>query len=135
MLYQADMAGLEADATLATHWANNREPDDGVRAFAERLVRAVLGDLSTIDTLISSASLHWALARMSGVDRNILRLAVAEMRSEPETPAPVVIDEAVELARSYGESESQAFVNGVLEAIRKRLLEGIAEAPAAGEPQ
>lgn len=121
MLYQADIAGLSPDETLDSHWEREGEVDQSEREFAEQLVRAVLGDLDTIDALIAAISHHWTLDRIGTVDRNVIRLAIAEMRTFPATPAAVVIDEAVEIAREYGESQSHAFVNGLLEAARRRL--------------
>jgi N utilization substance protein B len=136
MLYQAEVASLGADETVRVHWESSREPDPAVRDFAQRLVRAVISSLPEIDALISSVSHHWPLERMGSVDRNVLRLALGEMRSEPETPAAVVIDEAVELARAYGETESHAFVNGLLDAARRRLQGGEARRtpPESGRP-
>ena len=69
-----------------------------------------------VDALISSHAEHWRLERMPAVDRNILRLAIYEMRNT-ETPAPVVIDEALELARRFSNEESVHFINGVLDAV------------------
>ena len=124
VLYQADVAGLDATDALRNHWALEPEDDPAVRSFAERLVRTVLSDLPTIDALISEASTNWRIDRIGTVDRNLLRLSLGEMRSDPETPPAVVIDEAVEIAKAYGESESFAFVNGILENVRRRLAGG-----------
>lgn len=88
--------------------------------FMEELARGTVDQAPDIDKLISDRSAHWRLERMSVVDRNILRLAIYEM-SHLETPPPVVIDEAIELARQFSGDESIAFINGVLDAIRKDL--------------
>jgi N utilization substance protein B len=93
---------------------NPEQPDD----FMETLVRGATGQAAAIDQRISAKSEHWRLDRMPAVDRNILRLAVYEM-SEVGTPAPVVIDEALELARKFSTDESVAFINGVLDAVRR----------------
>jgi N utilization substance protein B len=87
------------------------QPDD----FMETLVRQA----AAIDDRIAVKSEHWRLDRMPAVDRNILRLAVYEM-SDVGTPAPVVIDEALELARKFSTDESVAFINGVLDAVRRQ---------------
>ena len=86
--------------------------------FMETLVRGATGQAASIDERIAAKSEHWRLDRMPAVDRNILRLAVYEM-SEVGTPAPVVIDEALELARKFSTDESVAFINGVLDAVRR----------------
>lgn len=90
------------------------EPDD----FMETLVRGASEQAGDIDRRITEKSEHWRLERMPAVDRNILRLAVFEM-SELQTPAPVVIDEALELARQFSGDESVSFINGVLDAVHR----------------
>jgi N utilization substance protein B len=84
----------------------------------EELVRGASEKSSDIDKRISEKSEHWRLERMPAVDRNILRLAVYEM-NEMKTPAPVVIDEALELARQFSGDESVSFINGVLDAVHR----------------
>jgi N utilization substance protein B len=88
------------------------EPE--ARSFAERLCLAVADRLDEVDAALRAASTHWRLERMGRVDRAILRLGAGELLMEEPTPAAVVIDEAVELAKSYGTEDSGAFVNGVL---------------------
>ena len=84
----------------------------------EALVRGATDQAAAIDQRITAKSDHWRLDRMAVVDRNILRLAVYEM-TDVGTPAPVVIDEALELARKFSTDESVAFINGVLDAVRR----------------
>ena len=124
MLYQADVASSPGPQAIAAQWSLEPEADASVRSFAERLVRQVLADITRIDGMISEASHHWRIERIGVVDRNILRLAVAELIHDPALPAAVVIDEAVEIARTYGESESSTFVNGILEGVRRKIAEG-----------
>lgn len=93
----------------------HRAPAD---EFMETLVRGAAEKSSDIDRRIADKSEHWRLERMPAVDRNILRLAVYEM-SELATPAPVVIDEALELARQFSGDESVSFINGVLDAVHR----------------
>ena len=96
------------------------EPLD--RAFVDTLVRATLEQpATTVDDAITQVSRSWRLDRMARVDRNILRLAVAEMLYLPEIPGRVSINEAVELAKRYGAAESPAFVNGLLDSAIKAL--------------
>jgi len=101
------------DAFFALH--------DAQRAFAGELVRGTIAEIAEIDALIAARSEHWRLDRLAVVDRMILRMAVWELRHEHDTPAPVVIDEAIELARTFSTDDSVRFVNGILDAIRKGL--------------
>ena len=93
-------------------------------AFARRVVEGVATRGDEIDALIEKASKNWRLARMPIVDRSILRLATGEMLLLADVPASVSINEAVELAKSYGEKESRAFVNGILDRIASILGRG-----------
>lgn len=86
--------------------------------FMEVLVRGASEHAPDLDRRITQKSEHWRMERMPAVDRNILRLAVYEM-SELKTPAPVVIDEALELARQFSGDESVSFINGVLDAVHR----------------
>jgi len=88
--------------------------------FVSELVNGAIQHLEEVDDRISRHTEHWRLDRMPAVDRNILRLAVYEMTHEG-TPAPVVIDEALELARKFSSEESVQFVNGVLDAVHREL--------------
>lgn len=89
--------------------------------FVESLVRGTVDNLDTLDRLIEQRAEHWRLERMPIVDRNILRMAIFEMKHQG-TPPAVVIDEALELARRYSEEEAIPFLNGVLDSIRKLIL-------------
>jgi transcription antitermination protein NusB len=91
--------------------------------FMETLVKGSILHLEELDRLIVSRAEHWRLERMPVVDRNILRMAIFEMKYEG-TPAAVVIDESLELARRYSEEEAIPFLNGVLDAVRKVLESG-----------
>ena len=88
--------------------------------FVVDLVRGTVEHTAEIDGLITKHAEHWRMERMPAVDRNILRLAVYEM-TRGGTPAPVTIDEALELARKFSGEESVQFVNGVLDAIRREM--------------
>ena len=98
-----------------------RETDDDLRAFANDLVRETLARVDAIDQLLVAHAHNWRLERMAVIDRLVLRLAVGELLAHPETPPKVVINEALELARTFSGDESVAFVNGVLDAVRKAL--------------
>ena len=91
--------------------------------FVNHLVRGTVKHVAEVDERIAKHAEHWRMERMPAVDRNILRLAVFEMTGE-KTPAPVVIDEAIELARKFSSEESAQFVNGVLDAIHREAAAG-----------
>jgi N utilization substance protein B len=90
-------------------------------AFVDRLVAGAVAHVEEMDRRITQHAEHWRIERMPSVDRNILRLAVFEMMHS-DTPPPVVIDEALELARRYSNEESAQFVNGVLDAVHRDLM-------------
>ena len=124
MLYQWEVGHLSL-ADVRRIWGELTDeadplPDD-VTAFAERLVAGVIEHVAELDPLIGEAAAHWRLERMNVVDRLVMRLAVYEFLHEPETPASVVINEALELARAFSAEEAVPFVNGVLDGIRRRL--------------
>jgi N utilization substance protein B len=87
------------------------------RTFAARLVHGTAGARAEIDRHLGGASHNWRLDRMAAVDRNLLRMAAYELLFEPEIPASVTIDEAVEIAKRFGTGDSPAFINGVLHRI------------------
>jgi N utilization substance protein B len=122
ILYQWDMRKQPVDESIETFYGtlySEASPSPPERdEFLEGLVRGTVEKAGEIDALISGHAEHWRLERMPAVDRNILRLAIYEMR-HTETPAPVVIDEALELARRFSSEESVLFVNGVLDAIHR----------------
>ncbi|GGG95806.1 transcription antitermination factor NusB [Silvibacterium dinghuense] len=122
MLFQADMGKQNPDEVRKTFWQAREEVDDDVRDFTEDLFRVAVARDEEIDTIIEKHSQNWKLARMSAVDRNVLRTAVAEMIGFTGTPAPIVINEALEIARRYSSPESINFLNGVLDAINRALL-------------
>lgn len=96
------------------------ESEDAVKTYAERLVHGVAGRQEEIDAVITGISLHWRLERMALVDRNLLRLAAFELTAlGEEVPRKVVLNEAIEIAKTFGTAESGAFVNGILDRICK----------------
>lgn len=120
LLFQWEGERANPDALLPAFWQGRRE-DAATREFAEQLFRGTLAALEDIDSLIAAHSQHWKLKRMAAVDRNLLRLAAHELQTHPDTPAAVVIDEALEIARRFSTDESVEFINGVLDALRQTL--------------
>ena len=92
---------------------------EAAQQFAEHLTSGTIARLPELDTIIERHAQNWRLSRMAVIDRLILRLAVFELLHEPETPPGVVIDEALELARTFSEEDAVRFVNGVLDAVHK----------------
>jgi transcription antitermination protein NusB len=130
MLYQWDATRVPMDQVEKDYW-RLRSTTEETRARADRLARGTVALVSEIDEAIKAAATNWRFERIAAVDRTVLRLGAYELLTEAETPAPVILDEAVELAKRFGEAESHAFVNGVLDAIRRRVRGG-AGAPARG---
>jgi N utilization substance protein B len=93
---------------------------EGVKEFADVLLRGALAHLAEIDLELERQTAHWRLDRLAAVDRNILRLAMFELLFSRETPHAVIIDEAIEIAKKYGAEESPRFINGVLDGFVKR---------------
>ena len=85
------------------------------------MVRGTIERREEIDRLIAAHAQNWRIERMNVIDRIVLRMAVYEMLAQPDTPSKVIINEAIELARSYSGDEAVGFVNGVLDAVRKAL--------------
>ncbi|HRI53091.1 MAG TPA: transcription antitermination factor NusB [Pseudomonadota bacterium] len=105
-----DAADAAAPLTPGTEGADSRR-------FSEDLVRGVKGAAGELDELLTRCSRNWRLERMSWVDRNLLRLASYELSRRSDTPARVAINEAIEVAKRYGTTESPAFINGVLDRV------------------
>jgi N utilization substance protein B len=121
MLFQADMGKQSPDDVRKTFWATRSDIDDEVRGFANDLFRVANDKSAQIDELIARHTKHWKMDRMAAVDRNVLRGAVAEFLGYPETPRPIVINEALEIARRFSTPESVQFINGVLDSVGKEL--------------
>ncbi len=124
VLYQWDMNKQPVEQAIAsfygTLYSEENEAPPGRDEFMEELAKGTSEMAAGIDQRIAAKSEHWKLDRMPIVDRNILRLAIFEMNGK-ETPAPVVIDEALELARQFSGEESVSFINGILDAVHKEV--------------
>jgi len=125
MLYQWEVGRVEPAVALTGHWAIEQDEAKPVsapaRRFAEQLATGTIAHLAEIDALLTKHAQNWRLERMAIIDRLILRLAVHELLYVPETSPAVVIDEALELARTFSEEDAVRFVNGVLDAVHKNL--------------
>jgi transcription antitermination protein NusB len=124
MLYQCEVGRAGAYEAIATYWSAREAEqalDEPLREFADGLVRGTLGRVTEIDALLAAHAQNWRIERMAVLDRLVLRLGTYELLADPDTPAKVVINEAIELARRFSGDEAAGFVNGVLDAVRKHL--------------
>ena len=123
MLYQCEVGRAGAYESIGTYWAAHEQETvaEPLREFANRMVRGTLDRRDDIDALLTSHAQNWRVERMNVIDRLVLRLAVFEMLTETDTPSKVIINEAIELARSFSGDAAVGFVNGVLDAVRKEL--------------
>jgi N utilization substance protein B len=130
ILYAMDVLGDDSDA-LFDAVGKLLSPKQAPPEFCRRLVRGVTENRSELDRIIEAHSSHWKVYRMSGVDRNILRLAAFEMLHCDDIPAKVSINEAIVIGKKFGTEETGPFVNGVLDAVRQHY--GLDSSPAAAE--
>jgi N utilization substance protein B len=120
MLYQLDLSGESIERAIAVYEQHLGAPGE-CDEFAVELVRGCHAALAEIDVKIREVSRHWRLERMARVDRNILRLATFELLHLPGVPRKVTLNEAIELAKRFGDENSPAFINGVLDRIATEL--------------
>jgi len=134
-LYEWEATGRPVDKLLERFWRARPETNSQVVRFCEHLVRGTVKQVEKIDPLIDAQAPNWRLERIGAVEVNILRLGLYELLWEEETPAAVAIDEAVELAKRFGDERAGEFVNGVLDGVYRRLsVDGTAKAePPAAE--
>ncbi len=110
--------GTELLNDLVRHF-DHFQVDDGLREFASQLVAGTLQNMNELDTTLEQHVANWKVARLGFVDRSLLRMAAYELKYMTETPASVVIDEAIELGKEFGTEDTPSFVNGVLDALKK----------------
>jgi N utilization substance protein B len=125
ILYQWAVGQVEVDRAADTffrhQWPSPDPPPDDVRAFAQSLARDTVARLPELDRLIAETTERWRPERMAVLDRLILRLAICELVRDRATPRAVIINEALELAKSFSSEDSVKFINGMLDAVRKKL--------------
>ncbi|MFH1614172.1 MAG: transcription antitermination factor NusB [Planctomycetota bacterium] len=121
VLYQLDVQGDGLLQQDIDRFLVENSPDEHVRKLADSWIRQTWENLRLCDELISSAMIKWDLSRLSRVDKSILRLAVFQMRFCCDIPHKVVINEAIEIAKKFSSQQAPGFVNGVLDAIQKKL--------------
>src|ERR1043165_9668140 len=121
MLFQSDLGKQPADQVRRTFWAEQKDASAEVRDYVEDLFNVATERAAEIDRTIEEHTKSWRMDRMAAVDRNVLRAAVAEFLGKPDVPKPVVINEAIEIARRYSSPESITFINGVLDSVARGL--------------
>ena len=137
MLYQWEVGRVSAHEAVRTYWPGRDAPpseddehadavpdaavDEVGRTFANGLVAGTIARASETDDLIKAHTKNWRIERLAVIDRLIMRMAIYELLTEPDTPAKVIINEALELARSFSGDEAVRFINGILDGIRRKL--------------
>ena len=124
MLFQIDASGASSESAIQLFFRHFEADPEG-KPYAETIVRGVEAAGADLEQLIEKASNNWRIARMTKVDRNVLRVAAWELAYGDNQPRAVILDEAVELAKMYGSEDSSSFVNGVLQ----RIADIVAAAP------
>jgi N utilization substance protein B len=126
-LYLSEMNEGEIESQLKSFWENNSCQED-VQSFTEDILNDIFDHKKEIDAKLEKYSDNWTLSRMAVIDRNLLRMAAAELMYSKTVPPKVAIDEAVEIAKKYGTEDSPNFINGVLDRILKELKPDIPQA-------
>jgi len=125
ILYQWEVGRTDVESAVETffteQWPDREPPTEALRTFAAALAQDTVARLGEIDPLIAETTERWRPERMAVLDRLILRMAACELLRDAATPRAVVIDEALELARTFSTEDSVRFINGMLDAMRKKL--------------
>lgn len=122
MCFQGDLGKQAPEEVTNLFWGSRDDVDAETRGFAEDLYRLATSRREEVDQLIEQHAQNWRIERMAVVDRNLLRVAVAEMLGYKNTPGPIIINESLEIARRYAAPEAIHFLNGVLDAISRDLI-------------
>jgi N utilization substance protein B len=120
VLYELDVLNIDTKEAITLFWNNFHATEDS-KKFSTLLIEGAWDNREQIDNLIRSCSEHWSLARMSRVDRNILRMAVYELLYCPNIPPKVTLNEAIDLGKMYGSENSGSFINGILDAVYLKI--------------
>lgn len=122
ILYQAEITRRAIDQAAALFWSEKEDQDKIVKEFSDRLTSGTQQHIQAIDEKITQYATNWQIKRMAVIDRNVLRVGVFELLFAPDIPPKVTINEAVDLAKKYGDLDSSKFVNGILDKIHKSEL-------------
>lgn len=119
ILYALDITKEDPQKCIDIFWESNDGEEASIKAFANALVSGVFKNKELIDKVITGYTTNWQLKRMAVIDRNILRFATYELLFMEDIPPKVAINEAIDIAKKYGDKDSGKFVNGVLDKINK----------------
>jgi N utilization substance protein B len=122
ILYQIEMTSRTPENALIAFWEQEEEHPEDVRDFAAKIVLGIYENLSNIDEKLGEYATNWQLNRMAVIDRNVLRMGLYELKFNSDIPPKVAINEAVELAKKYGDHDSSKFVNGILDKVHKKEI-------------
>ena len=122
ILYQFDITTRPMEAVVESYWHAEETKDQEIITYANLLAQGVVGHIQGIDHKISDYATNWQIKRMAIIDRNIMRIGLYELKYTTDIPPKVAINEAVELAKKYGDLESSKFVNGILDKIHKKEI-------------
>ncbi|MGB8952060.1 MAG: transcription antitermination factor NusB [Candidatus Aminicenantales bacterium] len=120
ILFEREFNDLQTERLFDEFW-KNKKASEPVKEYANWLVKGTVDHQEEVDKLIQGTSKHWRLARMAIVDRNILRIAVFELLHEEQMAPAIIINEAIEIAKKYSSDKAGMFVNGILDAVRKKI--------------
>ena len=118
MLYQADIRHVGHEQIQQEFWQESESVDTEVTAFANALFEGTVARRAEIDASIADYADNWNMKRMAVIDRNILRLGVYELLHQTDVPSKVCINEAIELAKRFGDTDSSKFINGILDRVK-----------------
>ena len=122
MLYQFDITKRPMEAVVQSYWQAEETKDQEIIAYANLLAQGISAHVQEIDQKISDYATNWQIKRMAIIDRNVMRIGLYELQHTKDIPPKVAINEAVELAKKYGDLESSKFVNGILDKIHKKEI-------------
>jgi N utilization substance protein B len=122
VLFQLEFDDSTPDKAF-NRYIEERDISGTAKEYSRQLFKGIISSLDKIDSTIQSVSEHWRLSRMAVVDRNILRIAVFELLNEKSLAPAIPINEAIEIGKKYGTDQSATFINGVLDALRKKMEE------------
>ncbi len=120
ILFQMEFEDSDPQEALSQYWQSRKIASE-IKEYSTWLATGIATHQKKVDRLIQSVSEHWRISRMALIDRNILRMAVFELLYEDDIAPAIVINEAIEIARKYSGDEAATFVNGILDAVRKKL--------------
>jgi transcription antitermination factor NusB len=122
ILYQFDITKRPIQDVVGSYWEAEETKDEEIIAYANLLAQGVAQQIEALDVKISDYATNWQIKRMAIIDRNVMRIGLYELQHTTDIPPKVAINEAVELAKKYGDLESSKFVNGILDKIHKKEI-------------